>query len=95
MAKNKLKDLRDHLFETIEELKDKENPMDVERSKAISGVAQTIINSAKIELQFLELTGQESQSDFLGPLQSEPQALPAASSIRTRANGGDRGRRKA
>ncbi len=83
MAKNTLKDLRDHLFETIEALKDQDEPMEVERAEAISDVAQTIINSAKVELQFLELTGQESQSDFLSPVEPDRQ-LPAAS----KPNGG-------
>ncbi len=77
MAKNKLRDLRDHLFETIEALKDDEKPMEIDRAEAISEVAQTIINSAKVELQFLELTGQESQSDFLSPAKSD-RLLPAA-----------------
>lgn len=50
MARNKISDLRDHLFETIERLKDKEKPMDLARAKAISDVAQTIINVAKVEV---------------------------------------------
>ena len=85
MAKNKLKDLRDHLFETIEALKDDEKPMEIERAKAISGVAQALIASAKVELQFLELTGQESQSEFLSPPKSD-RLLPAA----RKPNGGAR-----
>lgn len=50
MAKNKISDLRDHLFETLEALKDPDKPMEIERAKAISDVAQTIINSAKVEV---------------------------------------------
>ena len=87
MAKNKLRDLRDHLFETIECLKDEEKPMDIERAEAISEVAQTIINSAKVELQFLELTGQESKSSFLSPIESDRQ-LPVA----RKSNSGERAR---
>jgi hypothetical protein len=33
--KNTLRDLHNHLFETLEALKDTENPMEVERAKAI------------------------------------------------------------
>lgn len=54
MAKNKLQDLRDHLFETIEGLKDAEKPMDIQRAVAISQVANAIINSAKLEVRYLE-----------------------------------------
>lgn len=53
MAKNKISDLRDHLFETIEMLKDPEKPMDLERARAVSDVAQTIINAAKVEVDLV------------------------------------------
>jgi len=55
--KNKIEDLRNHLFATIEALMDEDKPLDIERAKAISGVAQTIINSAKIEVDFLNKLG--------------------------------------
>ncbi len=73
MAKNKITDLRDHLFETIEQLKDVENPMDIERAKAIANVAKVIVESAKVEVKFLEAIGQEAHTDFMAP------ALPPAS----------------
>jgi hypothetical protein len=66
-VKNRMSDLRNHLFETLERLKDKDEPMDPDRAKAVSEVAQTVINSAKVELQFLDLTGRgrEQVSEFL------------------------------
>lgn len=65
MPKNTLTDLRNHLFETIERLKDKEDPMAIDRAQAISDVAQTIINSAKVEVQFIAAAGdEENQSGF-------------------------------
>lgn len=82
MAKNKLEDLRDHLFETIEALKDAENPMELGRAKAISEVAQTIINSAKVEVQYIksvrEDTGADVRSDFLAPRNGNGHALEPA-----------------
>lgn len=65
MTKNKLSDLRNHLFETIERLKDEEKPMEVDRALAISNVAQTVIDSAKVELKAIELAGAEVTSEFL------------------------------
>ncbi len=62
--KNKMSDLRNHLFEALEQLKDKEQPMDVNRAKAVCEVAQVIINSAKAELQFIEALGLDRASDF-------------------------------
>lgn len=67
MPKNKLEDLRNHLFETLEALKDEEQPMAVDRALAVAHVAHAIINSAKLELRFLELKGQEGESEFLSP----------------------------
>lgn len=55
MAKNKISDLRDHLFETIEALKDPDNPMALDRAQAICQVSQTIINSAKVEIDLLKV----------------------------------------
>lgn len=55
--KNKISDLRNHLFETLEALKDQDNPMDLDRARTISDVAQTIINSAKVEVDFMKQTG--------------------------------------
>lgn len=64
MPKNKLSDLRNHLFETLEALKDKDNPMEIERARTVSLVAQTIINSAKVEIDFLEAVGSAEGGEF-------------------------------
>lgn len=62
--KNKLEDLRNHLFEVIEGLKDEDKPMDIARAKAVSEVAQTIIETAKAETRHLEVVGGKSESNF-------------------------------
>jgi hypothetical protein len=54
VAKNKITDLRDHLFETLEALKDPDKPMDLDRARTISLVAQTIINTAKAEVDMVK-----------------------------------------
>lgn len=73
--KNNIDDLRDHLFETIERLKDKDEPMELERAKTIAEVSQTIINSAKVEVDLIKHVGGEAAS----PLFVKPKALPGAS----------------
>lgn len=65
MAKNKIEDLRDHLFETIEALKDNENPMDLARARAIADVARVVVDSAKVEVEFLKATGERRSTTFL------------------------------
>jgi hypothetical protein len=74
-----IRELRKHLFETIEKLKDPEKPMEVERARAISSVAQTIINSAKLEVQYLRATDSADESEFLMPRDEQKNpALPPA-----------------
>ena len=63
--KNKIEDLRNHLFATIEALQDEDSPMDLNRAKTISNVAQTLINSAKVEVDFLKITGGVEGSGFI------------------------------
>lgn len=72
--KNSIEDLRGHLFETIERLKDPEedDKMDVETAKAINSVAQTIINSAKEETRYFHLTGQKPSTSFMPAPDPEP-----------------------
>ena len=55
--KNKIADLRNHLFQTIEGLLDQEKPLDIDRAKAVAEVAQVVINSAKVEAEFLREIG--------------------------------------
>jgi hypothetical protein len=65
MAKNKIEDLRNHLFVTLEALLDEEKPMDIDRAKAVADVAQVIVNSAKVEVDFLRATDRSQGSGFL------------------------------
>ncbi|SHM04880.1 hypothetical protein SAMN05216428_11271 [Nitrosospira sp. Nsp11] len=65
MAHN-ITDLRGHLFDTLESLKDKEKPMDIDRAKAIADVSQVIINSVKVEVDYSRVTGNTVASGFLG-----------------------------
>lgn len=71
MAHNKIADLRDHLFATLEALRDEDKPMDIDRAKAIADVARVVVDSAKVEVKFLEVTGGLKSTDFL-PVEDEP-----------------------
>lgn len=69
---NDINALRQHLFDTLAALKDKEHPMDIERAKAVSEVAQVIINSAKVEVDYAKATGAKGS----GFLESRPDLPP-------------------
>lgn len=72
-TKNKIDDLRNHLFETLEALKDKDDPMDIARAKAVADVAKVIVESAKVEVDFMKATGGMKGSGFL-PDETDPPA---------------------
>ncbi len=68
--KTKITDLREHLFAQLERLGDESLDADgikreVDRGKAIQGVAGTIIDSARVEVDYLRTTGQDRGTDFL------------------------------
>jgi hypothetical protein len=75
-ATKKIDDLREHLFETLAALRDKQTPMDIERAKAIADVSRVIIDSAKVEVDFLKVTGETRSTDFL-PLPDVDQQPPS------------------
>lgn len=60
-----LRDLVLVLFETIEALKDEEKPMDLARARAVADVARVVVDSAKVEVRFLEVTGGLRSTGFL------------------------------
>jgi hypothetical protein len=68
MADTSLHALRGHLFDVIERLKDSSDPecdpkdsIDIPTAKAINQTAQSIINSAKVEVDALKLVGAEGE----------------------------------
>lgn len=54
---NNIDALRKQLFSTLAALNDRDKPMDIERAKAIAEISQTIINSAKVEVEYLKVAG--------------------------------------
>ncbi len=66
-------DLRKHLFAALDGLTNKETPMEIDRARAVADIAQTIINSAKVEIEVIKVSG-GSGSRFLGSEQPAPLA---------------------
>lgn len=70
MAKNKITDLRDHLFQAIEMLTDDEpNSMTTDKARAIADLSQQVINTAKLELEFAKavdsMNGLSNPTEFI------------------------------
>ena len=74
MSKHTIDDLRDMMFETLQALKDKEKPMEIERALAMKEVAQVIVNSAKVEVEHMRISG-GAGSGFI-PVQSVDRKQP-------------------
>lgn len=55
--------LRKHLFDAIEGVKNK--TMSIEQAKAIADISQTVINSAKVEVDYAKATSGKCASGFL------------------------------
>lgn len=55
MSENNINGLRDVLFETLRDLKS--GAIDIDKAKAINETAQTIINSAKVEVDHMKIAG--------------------------------------
>lgn len=62
-----INELRECLFATLRGLQDKDQPMDIERAKAVSDVAQTIINSVKVEVDHMKITGSHGSGFIPAP----------------------------
>lgn len=78
---NRIEDLREILFETLRAVKD--GHLSIERGKAVSELTQTIVNTAKIEVEFIKATkGRVQGTGFLSgeaaPLLPEPEAKEGA-----------------
>jgi hypothetical protein len=65
MPKNSIEDLRNHLFAALEGLADKDEPMELERAKAVAEVGKILVESAKVEVAFLKVTGALKSTNFL------------------------------
>lgn len=56
--------VRQALLDTLGDLRNREQPMDIERAKAVASVASVLVDTAKVGNEYLRLTGQD-RSVFL------------------------------
>lgn len=57
MSDNKIDDLRGELFGMLRTLREPDTKVDIERFRLGNDIAQTIINSAKVEIEFMRTVG--------------------------------------
>lgn len=59
-------------MDTLADLRNRDNPMEPDRARAVAQVAGVLVDTAKVEIEYLKATGQD-HSDFL--------ELPADSAV--------------
>jgi transcriptional antiterminator Rof (Rho-off) len=70
-----IEDLRTRLFDVIDAVKG--GTLDVERAKVVSELARDVISTAKVEVDYLRVTGGgESRFIDTDPIDPMPEALP-------------------
>lgn len=76
--------LRAVLFETLRSLKDRDDPIDLERARAINETAQVIINSVKLEIDRMRIAGGGDRgTDFIPVLPAAAQQSSVAAERQT------------
>lgn len=65
--------LREHLLGTLADLRDREKPMEPDRARAVAQVASVLVDTAKVEVEYLKASGQ-NRAGFL----EEPPAAHVA-----------------
>lgn len=77
MSLNNIATVRQHLLDTLADLRNREQPMEVDRARAVADVARVLVDSAKVEVDFLKAT-KRSNSGFISTTEEEPKSgLPA------------------
>jgi len=59
-----LDQLRQHLMGTLADLRNRDKPMEPDRARAVAQVASVLVDTAKVEIEYLKATNQD-RSTFL------------------------------
>lgn len=64
MSNPHINEVRQSLLDTLKDLRSKDQPMDIERAKAVATVASVLVDTARVENDYLKITGND-RSNFL------------------------------
>lgn len=73
---NDINELRSALFNTLRGLQDKDEPMDLDRARTINETSQTLINSLKVEVDCMKITGAKG-SQFIPIVEDDTEKITA------------------
>jgi methionine synthase I (cobalamin-dependent) len=78
---NNITTVRQHLLDTLADLRNRETPMDIDRARAVADVARVLVDSAKVEVDFIKASGADG-SGFLESGESVDQLPSGITGIR-------------
>lgn len=64
-----INELRQQLLDTLKDLRNREQPMEPDRARAIAQVAGVLVDSARVEVDYLKATGQDRAGFLEEPAQ--------------------------
>ena len=76
-----INDLREQLMNTLADLRNRSNPMEPDRARAIAAVAGVLVDTARVEVDYIRATGQDP-SNFIDSLKT-PKAQAAITNAPT------------
>lgn len=72
-------DLREHLFAAIAGVRD--GTLSIEQAKTISELSQVVVNTAKVEVDFVRATERRESRFLAAPVESDNQPKPLPNGI--------------
>lgn len=82
MSSPHINELRTELLATLRDLRNRSNPMEPDRARAVAHVASVLVDSARVEVDYLKVTGQDT-SNFIDGLKA-----PEVVAVISKASGG-------
>lgn len=74
MTAPSIEQVRQHLLDTLASLRSQDNPMDVDRARAVAQVAGVLVDTARVEVDYIKATGAEHSQFIEGEFR--PNGLP-------------------
>ncbi len=68
--------VRSALLATLADLRDRTNPMDLDRAKTVAAVASVLVDTARVENDYLKITGQDRNAFLALPDAAETTTQP-------------------
>lgn len=78
MSSPHITQVRQSLLDTLADLRNRDNPMEVDRARAVAQVASVLVDTAKVEVEYIKAAGGKDRSEFMETEPSAPQ-IPQSS----------------